>query len=454
MSITANYEFGAIPPDLLSYVKNKSKSAQYYFEYLLIRTKGMFHYKNLPDTIDRSILERLVMVNGICVLTDYEGKLYLFNGSAGGAQDVYYRPTLFVVSNPHLKGEFSKEVVISSQLTNYNESPTDSQPGVLLRNDSEWIGLTPLIARYAVLMAENCVTIRSADIMLRIIALISANNDKALKSAQDYLKKIENGDLGVIGTSQFQSSIDMQSPPSNNGSYLTQFIELHQYLKASYFNEIGLRANYNMKREAIGEGETSLDEEAVLPLCEEMLKTRREDWTKVNEMYGTNVEVDFDSAWLESKLSRNATIVSQLSAAGLAEPEVKENDDERDSGIENSNNKDNGREDGTLSKNSEDGKGEGSSDDGSGRSENQGTGSKESDDGEREELSDNNSETGGSDNGDRRSSLNDITANELLTKAEEIVNQVNLDTPEEKGEEYGFLGETEGTRDKTSATDG
>jgi hypothetical protein len=116
------------------------------------------------------------------------------------------------------------------------------------------------------------------------------------------LKSIEKGELGVIGESAFHEGVEMQSPPSNNGSYLTQFIEYQQYLKGSFYNEIGLSANYNMKREAIGKGESTLDEDALLPLCDNMLTCRREDLAKVNEMYGTDISVEFSSSWLENRI--------------------------------------------------------------------------------------------------------------------------------------------------------
>ena len=316
MPNNSNYQFRAVPLNLLDYVKKKTTSSQYYFRYLLDRTMMMFEYKNLPDTIVPSILERYLQVNGVACITDTPKGLFVFNGSWGGEQDVYYRPTRFIVANPHISQltedkTFTKEVVI------YGDEP---HTGVLLRNDTEWASLTPLIARYAVLMSENCLTIRSADIMLRILAMLTAGTDKERKSAEAYLAKIENGELGVIGTNSFKQSVTMQSPPSNNGSYLTQFIELQQYLKGSFFNELGLRANYNMKREAIGAGESTLDADAILPLCDNMLKCRREDVSQLNELYGLNVTVDFSSAWLENRLESSVTLISQLSEAGVLTP--------------------------------------------------------------------------------------------------------------------------------------
>lgn len=313
MPDNSNYQFRAVPINLIDYVKKKTKSSEYYFRYLLDRTMMMFEYKNLPDTIDPNVLERYLQVNGVACITEAKGKLYCFGGSWGGVQDVYYRPTKFIIANPHIS-QLTEDKTFTKDVTIYGDEP---HTGVLMRNDTEWASLTPLIARYAVLMCENCVTIRVADIMLRILALLTAGTDKEKKSAEAYLSKLEAGELGIIGSNSFKQSINMQSPPSNNGSYLTQFIELQQYLKGSFFNELGLRANYNMKREAIGAGESTLDADAILPLCDNMLKCRREDISQLNDLYGLDVKVDFSSAWLENRLEASANIISQLTEAGV-----------------------------------------------------------------------------------------------------------------------------------------
>ena len=270
----------------LEYVKDKKLSAKAYINYMAIRLQKMFKYTNLPDSIPREILEYYLMINGTCFIAKHDdGKLYALTGSFGGEPDAYYKPTRYIVANPALK--MSKDFDINSD-------------GVLVRNDSIWQGLYPLMARYASLMAENLLTLRSADVMLRVIAMLTAPDDKTRIAAEAYLKKLENGEFGVIAENRFFEGVKMQSPPSNNGSYLTQFIELHQYLKGSFYNEIGLNANFNMKREALGDGESSLNEDSLLPLCDEMLRCRQEDFDKVNEMFGTDIKVEFDSSWAQN----------------------------------------------------------------------------------------------------------------------------------------------------------
>lgn len=333
----AGYKHLEIPGNFERYVKDKKQSANSYFKYFLARLGRMFEYENLPDTIPHEILDRYLFINGIALITEVEGKLYTFYGNLGGPQDVYYRPTEFIVSNPHIKtksGElFTANVPVFNMGFPAGSTPLGSGDagayisadgsgtlkGVLIRNDTEWQGLTPMLSRYSYLMAENILTLRTADVMLRITSLLTAPSDKERASALEYLKTIENGGLGVIGESPFFDGVKLQSPPSNNGSYLTQFIEYQQYLKGSIYNELGLSANYNMKREAIGKGESTLDEDALLPLADNMLLCRRQDLEKVNQMYGTSIKVKFSSSWLENTIETlKALSVNQTTSVGAA----------------------------------------------------------------------------------------------------------------------------------------
>ena len=303
-----------------SYVIDKERSCNTFINYMNIRLQKMFHYEGLPDTIPKEMLEYYLLNNGTCFVTEVNGKLYAFCGSFGGQPDPYYRPTSYVIANPALN--FSKTC----------ELETD---GILVRNDSLWVGLYPLMARYATLMAENMLTIRTADIMLRIMALLSAPDDRSKAAADEYLKKLEKGELAAIGENRFfDEGIKMQSPPSNNGSYLTQFIELHQYLTGTFYNEVGLNANFNMKRESIGEGESSLNEDSLLPLTDEMLRCRKEDVEKINKKYGTNITVEFDSSWANNRKEIDLSIkVLEKEASQLAEgSEINEQGNQGENG--------------------------------------------------------------------------------------------------------------------------
>ena len=296
----------------LEYVTDKNKSASSIINYMLSRLHQMFIYEGLPDSIPVQYLENYLLVNGNCVIGrdlkhPSDQNIYAFVGAAGGEPDIYYRPTRYFIANPSL--QTSEGFYISE--TDPNHEPN----AVIIRNDTMWQGLYPMMARYASLISENLLTIRTADIMLRVLALITAPDDASRLAADQFLKDITEGHLSSIAENRFLDGIRMQNPPSNNGSYLTQFIELHQYLVGSFYNEIGLNANYNMKREALSESETGLNDDSLMPLCENMLRCRQEDMDRVNSMFGTSIRVSFNSSWLENEIERLLSLRQQAAEA-------------------------------------------------------------------------------------------------------------------------------------------
>ena len=318
------------------YVTDKRLSSKSYMRYMLLRLMKMFKYENLPDTLPQEMLEYYLLMNGTCFITKVDGSIYAFVGGVGGEPDVYYRPTRYTFANPALRMS-AYSAIDDAAATMYNEQQWKvGEDGVIARNDSIWLGMQPLLARYSTMMAENILTIRTADIMLRITALISAPDDKTRLAAEAYIRKIEKGELSVVAESPFFDGVKMQSPPSNNGSYLTQFIELQQYLKGSFYNEIGLNANFNMKREAIGKGESSLNEDSLLPLCDDMLRCRQEDMKKVSELFSLDppITVDFDSAWKQNVEQMDTELEILENEASISQLTGGENDGLDNSGID------------------------------------------------------------------------------------------------------------------------
>ena len=293
------------------YVLNKDISVNTYIQYMLSRTQSMFEYKGLPETIPQRDLERLLQTKGYCFVTEIEGKLYALYGGLGGELDVYDNPTEITVANNALK--------LSKTFNLENE-------GVLIENDAFKIGLLPILKKYAVLLTENTISMRTVDILLRISCLISASDDKTHTSAEKYISDIENGKISIVGESAFFDGVKLQSI-TNAQNYVLQFIELEQYLKASCFNEIGLNANYNMKREYIGHNEVSLNDDFLLPLVDNMIKNRKIAIDKINSMYGTNIEIDYASAWKVTHAENEKEVaISEQISSGVNVESVSDSD--------------------------------------------------------------------------------------------------------------------------------
>lgn len=261
--------------------KEKDRNTRNQVMYMLDRSLLMFEYHGLPDSIPAIELERLLQSNGFAGVTEVQGELYAFYGGLGGEQDVYGRPTTMVISNPAL---------------DYNATLTIDEDVILMRNDSMMLGLIPTFAKYCSLLNENEITMALASISQRVNNLISVADDNTASSADKYLKQLEDGKLGYIFESKLFDSLQT-NPMNSAGGSISDLIELQQYLKASMYNEIGLNANYNMKRERLNSAEVEMNSDNLYPLVDNMLEHRRIALEQINEKYGTEISVEFNSSW-------------------------------------------------------------------------------------------------------------------------------------------------------------
>lgn len=284
-------------------IRDKDTAVTEFIANTLAKTQSMFEYEGLPESIPQKELERLLQTTGNVFVTKVDGVLYALTGGKGGEPDVYGRATLYTVANPALR--LSKTYDIQKD-------------GVLIENDSNGESLLPLIGRYAVLYTDGLISLNTASVLTRITMLISASDDKTKQSAEEFLRKIENGEFSIIGENAFFKGVNMQTAPTTNSVYITQLIELIQYYKASMYNELGLNANYNMKRERLNLGEVSMNVDVLLPYVDNMLKERQNAVEKINAMFDTEISVKLASSWGLERDNYNAL------AADLENPDPTE----------------------------------------------------------------------------------------------------------------------------------
>lgn len=260
---------------------NKRENVTNNILYMLNRTNCMFDYEGLPDSIPKKELERILQTNGYVVIGEIEGDFYALTGGLGGEYDVYNRPTEVVISVPYL---------------NYNATWKLGEDCVLIKNDNNMLGLLPLFGKYCTLLNENEITMLLATVNKRVETLISANDDSTIESARVFLSDIFAGKLGIIGESTLFDSLKVNNAGQTH-STMKDLFEFHQYLKASLFNEIGLNANFNMKRERLTANEVEMNSDNLYPAVDDMLACRREGFKQLKDLFNIEVEVELNSSW-------------------------------------------------------------------------------------------------------------------------------------------------------------
>ena len=319
--------FGKVSPML----KNKDLLVDSYIKKFFIRTSQIFEYKNLPETLPQREIELIIQFCRVAVFTKKNDNLFVFYGGLGGQPNEYYQPTQAIVSNPYLK--FSDVL----KLSDYIKEDADA---VIIWNDSAHLGMYPIFSLYAELLAECDLSTKYALVNKRFMNVLTADDDSTKDSLKTMFENVEDGTgYGIIVTKTFmeESSIDKVDMGFHQNMDLKEINETKQYILGSFYNDIGLNANYNMKRESINESEADLNEDALLPMIDDMLRCRKIGVEQINKLFGTNIEVELSSSW--KKLRKEIETKQEMSDAEVkvveqqveeeSQPEEKVNEDEK-----------------------------------------------------------------------------------------------------------------------------
>lgn len=297
---------------VLNYCKNiledKEAIIRQEFHNQLSKMLECFKWSNLPETITIKDLEILLLLTGHATFTKVGDKYYVFKSSLGGTPNPYYLPTLSIVANPAL--EFNEELVIDKDC-------------VVILNDPLYNSLVPMFNKYSSLIAEIIISLRWAVINARVPYLISADDDNTADDGKTFMRNIVEGkEIGFIGYNTFFEGVKTHEY-SSKSTHIRELLEAYQYIKASWFNDIGLQSNFNMKREALNSSETGLNEDILIPLIDQMLEQRKLACEKINAMYGLKIDVELSDAWKNLRKELNNNIEMQEAEIDKTEAEAK-----------------------------------------------------------------------------------------------------------------------------------
>lgn len=262
-------------------ITNKKEQLSKFRADMLNKSLTMFEWKNLPDTLPAVEIEKQLQTNGYSIIAKVQGNVYAFQGGFSG-QDPYNQPTKAIVNNPSL---------------NYNGTFTINEDCVIIKNDDMQQGLIHIYNKYGTLLIENQITMLMTDYNYRMPFTISSKDDSTTQSAREYLQKVIDGSLGVIGEAKLFDALKV-TPTNNKG--VNSFADLYgyqQFIEAQLNNTIGLATNNNMKRERLTTNEIEVNKNASYPLIDNMLRNRKQAVEKINKMFDLDIDVEFSSIW-------------------------------------------------------------------------------------------------------------------------------------------------------------
>ena len=306
-----------------------------YFKLLTNKCLSLFKWENLPETIDERFLMTQLILNGKVCWFNHEGRLYALNGAPGGEPNVYYEPQTFIVANPIIG---SKTLTIRNR--NGSES-IDGLDGVLMALTDIDYELTPaahgglygLIYQTAGLLADNISSLNVAQINGRAAVAFTADTEALAEAAEEVLRDIYSGKPYRVLSEDILNKITA-TPLGSSGQNNTimTLIEAHQYILASFYNEIGIAGQWNMKRERVNTAETELMTGSLDVSVYNMIKNLKSAVEKINELFGTDIKVELNEEVITSEEDRPTTTDAdgELQTDGIQEDSVEVKDEDID----------------------------------------------------------------------------------------------------------------------------
>lgn len=268
-----------------------------YFKLLTNKCMSIFKFKNLPSTVDERFLQEQLILNGKVFWFADQGNIYALNGTVGGEPNVYYEPSFAIIANPILG---SKTLRIRQK---DGSDKIDGLEAILMSltdvdNQLDWThggGLYHLIYKTAGLLADNISSLNCAQINGRAAVAFTADNQAIANTAEEVLKDIYAGKPYKVLTQDILNKITA-TPLASTGQNNTimTLIEASQYILSQFYSEIGIISNFNMKRERINTAESEMNTGCLDINIWNMKKNLEEGVERVNELFGTSIEVELN----------------------------------------------------------------------------------------------------------------------------------------------------------------
>ena len=270
--------------DKLYNVANVANGFYYWYWKLFNIIQSMFEYDGLPSTLPEREIEIQLLLTGHCVVfQDKKNNLITANTNIFG-YDIYYNPTKATYANPLLFSKTLKihddcEIIYNNSLKdNVSYMPVDSS-------------LNSFISRYSRQLADIESSINNYTVNTRMTSYPVGSSDSVIKSIELFFKKLRNGSTSIISDDAIINAfrnVDILGRQNKDG--INDLLIARDKILEMFFREIGVKM-YNPKKAQVNNEEVEANDQLLLISHDDMLKERKEGVERVNDMFGTSINV-------------------------------------------------------------------------------------------------------------------------------------------------------------------
>lgn len=267
---------------LSTFTQSSNSYYQHYFLYLTSLAYQLFEWKNLPESVNPSFLEKNLIANGqVAFYNDPNLGYIICKGTPSGELDHYQLPLRYHAHSVNYNATFN--------LFNYNDIKRKNM-GVMIKNNDLGMGILPSLQMFAQDLAEikNIIKVNQNAQKTPVVFMAS---DKTLLTWKNVAQQFdgnvpyvfvdENLDLNNIKT--FDSKAPFIADKMNQ-------------MKNAVWNEcmtyLGIKNANLEKKERMVTSEVDSNNDQIKSSGNMLLKARQEACEKINLLYGLNISVE------------------------------------------------------------------------------------------------------------------------------------------------------------------
>ena len=282
------------PPSMIGAPGIMTTDEQYniFFNDLLSCVLQTVVFGGLPESIDPTYFKLCLYLAGrVAVFRDTRGagELRALDCATAGAPDVYYMPEQILIVNPTFNGYSytltpGKDcaVIFCRECDRYNYG---RQTG----------GLFGLISSTAQLLADITISISVATKNMRLVNIMSANDENTVISIDEAVKRMYNGEPYITVMSNLVDKLEaLPITAQTNTQQLMQLIQTRQYIYAHFYEQIGLKTHDQMKKERLITSEIDEGAELAVFNLEDMLSEIQRGIDEANRIFDTNITMQLN----------------------------------------------------------------------------------------------------------------------------------------------------------------
>lgn len=269
----------------------------WYFK-LLNYCLGIYKYTGLPESLPGRELLMNLIITGHAVVFQDKGQLVTTCTTIYDF-DKYYRPT---------KATFGNVKIFSRTLTFGVDSEVvylTRIQGNVLHDQCVDSGLNTFIKRYARMLADIESSINIYTVNTRATSYPVGASDQVRQSLENFYNKVAMGEKAVVTDDliiEAFRNVDIIGQRSGEG--LNDLIIARDKILATFFREIGIKFTQEQKKAQLTEEEVTADEQLLLLNVNDMLEVQREGLKRVNDHFGTNIEVSLNPIYNRKEYER------------------------------------------------------------------------------------------------------------------------------------------------------